>query len=224
MESGSGSLPSECRSRCRDISRLNFRRYARSYCKQYALIVGDRQRRSRPHCGSAILRSQDPDSSMRGVRGSAMLWQASSRAGHSGARSSAPQRSRFSPEPNPRWVAYQSDETGRHEIFIASFPEPRRRIQITSGGGTYPQWGPDGRELFFISADGRLKVVGLKNGPEGMEPTAPRELFPLSGAFWGSRVCNCAGWKEDSGEPDHAGFCRARSHRELAGAVEEMSE
>src|SRR5689334_3999181 len=93
---------------------------------------------------------------------------------------------RFSPEPNPHWVAYQSDETGRYEIFIASFPEPRRRFQISSGGGTFPQWGPDGRELFYISADDKLMVVGLKIRPEGIEPSTPRELFPISGAFWGS--------------------------------------
>jgi len=93
---------------------------------------------------------------------------------------------RFSPEPNPQWVAYQSDETGRNEIFIASFPEPRLRRQITSSGGTYPQWGPDGRELFYISADSKLMQVGLKVGRESIEPSAPRELFPLSGGFWGS--------------------------------------
>jgi Tol biopolymer transport system component len=87
---------------------------------------------------------------------------------------------RFSPEPNPHWVAYQSDETGRYEIFIASFPEPRRKLQITSGGGTFPQWGPDGRELFYISADDKLMVVGLKIGREGIEPSAPHELFPLN--------------------------------------------
>jgi len=73
---------------------------------------------------------------------------------------------RFSPELNPHWVAYQSDETGRNEIYIASFPEPRRRLQITSGGGTFPHWGPEGRELFYISGDDKLMAVGLKMGPE----------------------------------------------------------
>jgi len=93
---------------------------------------------------------------------------------------------RFSPELNPHWIAYQSDETGRDELFIASFPEPRLRRQITSAGGTYPQWGPGGRELFYISADNKLMAVGLKVGRESIEPSVPRELFPLSGAFWGS--------------------------------------
>jgi hypothetical protein len=87
---------------------------------------------------------------------------------------------RFSPEPNPRWVAYESDETGRDEIYIASFPDAKRRLQVTSSGGAFPQWGPDGRELFYISGDGMLSVVGLKNGAEGLEASLPQALFPLT--------------------------------------------
>jgi serine/threonine protein kinase/Tol biopolymer transport system component len=87
---------------------------------------------------------------------------------------------RFSPEPNPRWVAYESDETGRDEIYIASFPNAKRRLQVTSGGGSFPQWGPDGRELFYLSGDGMLSVVGLKNGAEGLEASSPQQLFPLT--------------------------------------------
>jgi Tol biopolymer transport system component len=87
---------------------------------------------------------------------------------------------RFSPEPSPRWVAYQSDETGRNEIYVASFPDARRKLQVTSGGGTFAQWGPDGRELFYISGDGMLTVVGLRNGADGLEPSSPQRLFPLA--------------------------------------------
>jgi serine/threonine protein kinase len=87
---------------------------------------------------------------------------------------------RFSPELNPRWVAYQSDETGRNEVYIASFPDARRRLQVTSGGGTFPQWGPDGRELFYLSGDGMLTVVGLRNGAEGLELSSPQPLFSVA--------------------------------------------
>ena len=44
-------------------------------------------------------------------------------------------------------------------------------VVITSGGGTYPQWGPDGRELFYISLDDKLMTVELKMGPQGIEPS-----------------------------------------------------
>jgi Tol biopolymer transport system component len=87
---------------------------------------------------------------------------------------------RFSPEPNPRWVAYQSDETGQNEIYIASFPDARRKLQVTSGGGTFPQWGPDGRELFYISGDSMLTVINLRNGADGLEPSSPQPLFPVT--------------------------------------------
>jgi Tol biopolymer transport system component len=87
---------------------------------------------------------------------------------------------RFSPEPNPRWVVYQSDETGRNEVYIASFPDARRRLQVTSGGGTFPQWGSDGRELFYLSGDGMMTAVGLRNGPEGLELSSPQSLFPMA--------------------------------------------
>jgi serine/threonine protein kinase len=87
---------------------------------------------------------------------------------------------RFSPEPNPHWVAYQSDETGQSEVYIASFPDARRKLQVTSGGGTFPAWGPDGRELFYIAGDGKLTVVGLRIGPDGLEPSSPQPLFPLA--------------------------------------------
>jgi Tol biopolymer transport system component len=76
-------------------------------------------------------------------------------------------------------VAYQSDETGRTEIYLASFPDARRKLQVTAGGGTFPQWGPDGRELFYISGDGMLTVVSLKNGADGV-PSSPHQLFRLT--------------------------------------------
>jgi Tol biopolymer transport system component len=86
---------------------------------------------------------------------------------------------RFAPESPPRWVAYQSDETHRSEIYVQAFPEPRGKIRISTGGGEYPQWGPDGRELFYVSLDNKLMSVSLKVEAGSLEPSTPRELFPL---------------------------------------------
>jgi eukaryotic-like serine/threonine-protein kinase len=86
---------------------------------------------------------------------------------------------RFSPEPEPRWVAYQSDESGRYEIYVDAFPEARNRVRISTDGGQYPEWSPDGRELFYLSPDLKLMQVSLKRGPDSIEPSAPRELFAL---------------------------------------------
>jgi len=86
---------------------------------------------------------------------------------------------RFSPETNPRWIAYTSDESGRYEIYIDTFPERRHKTPISTGGGLYPVWGAGGRELYYVSPDLKLMAVSLKLGPDFAEPSAPRELFPL---------------------------------------------
>jgi hypothetical protein len=51
--------------------------------------------------------------------------------------------------PDGRWLAYASDESGRFEIYVDSFPAPGRRGRLTSGGGTDPRWSRDGAELYF---------------------------------------------------------------------------
>jgi hypothetical protein len=92
---------------------------------------------------------------------------------------------RFSPEASPRWVAYQSDETGKFEVYIQAFPEPRGPIPISTAGGEYPQWGAGGRELFYVSLESRLMAVSLKITGDSIEPSAPHELFPLPVADMG---------------------------------------
>jgi Tol biopolymer transport system component/predicted Ser/Thr protein kinase len=90
---------------------------------------------------------------------------------------------RFSP--NMGWVAYQSDESGRAEVYLRSFPEPREKIRISTVGGRNPEWAPDGRKLFYISFDDRLMEVALKLGPGSAEPSLPRALFQLPGGLTG---------------------------------------
>jgi hypothetical protein len=88
-------------------------------------------------------------------------------------------RGRFSPESPPRWVAYQSDETGRNEIYVQSFPVPRGKFRISTDGGQYAEWGADSLELFYVSPDNKLLAASLKPGADSIEPSAPRELFAL---------------------------------------------
>ena len=88
---------------------------------------------------------------------------------------------RFSPEEPPRRVAYQSNKSGQSEVYIDSFPQPRGAIPISKGGGTCPQWGAEGRELFYVSPDFKLMVVSLKLTGDSVEPSVPQELFPLPG-------------------------------------------
>ncbi len=85
----------------------------------------------------------------------------------------------FSPEPNPHWVAYQSDESAQNEVYVQAFPEAHNKVQISTSGGRFPKWGPGGRELFYISPDDKLVSVSLKLERDSVEPSAPHELFPL---------------------------------------------
>jgi eukaryotic-like serine/threonine-protein kinase len=86
---------------------------------------------------------------------------------------------RFSPEPNPRWVAYQSDGSGRDEVYVQSFPEPGGPHRISANGGRAPQWGPGGHEIFYQRPDGRVEAVTLNPAADSVNPSAPRELFAL---------------------------------------------
>jgi hypothetical protein len=86
---------------------------------------------------------------------------------------------RFSPEPNPRWVAYESDESGRPEIYVDAFPERRNKVQVSAGGGVFAEWSPDGRELFYLAPDSKLMQVSLKRASDSLEPSPPQELFAL---------------------------------------------
>src|SRR5262249_27078193 len=49
-----------------------------------------------------------------------------------------------------QWVAYQSNESSRSEIYVQSFPVPRVRIRVSIAGGAQARWGPDGKELFYV--------------------------------------------------------------------------
>jgi Tol biopolymer transport system component len=89
------------------------------------------------------------------------------------------QGARFSPELNPRWVAYASDESGRYEVHIDSFPERRGKIPLSTGGGLHPMWGA-ADELFYVRPeDNALMSVALKVTSEAIEPSTPVKLFTL---------------------------------------------
>ncbi len=61
--------------------------------------------------------------------------------------------------PNGRWVAYMSNESGRAEVYVRSFPGPSGMWQISRDGGSLPRWSRNGRELFFEAPDRRIMVA-----------------------------------------------------------------
>ena len=60
--------------------------------------------------------------------------------------------------PNGRWLAYQSSESGRYEIYVQPYPGPGGKWQLSSDGGRLPVWRTDGKELFYVDADGLMAV------------------------------------------------------------------
>jgi Tol biopolymer transport system component len=53
--------------------------------------------------------------------------------------------------PDGRWVLYTSDETGVLEVYVTGFPGPRGKWQISSDGGDFPRWRPDGKAIYYWS-------------------------------------------------------------------------
>jgi eukaryotic-like serine/threonine-protein kinase len=78
--------------------------------------------------------------------------------------------------PDGKWVAYASNETGKWEIYVTSFPEARGRWQISSGGGEQPRWRGDGKELFYLSLDGKMMAAPVTTGPH-FDAGTPLVLF-----------------------------------------------
>jgi Tol biopolymer transport system component len=76
----------------------------------------------------------------------------------------------------PHWLAYMSNETGRHEVYVRDFPTGNYKWQISNQGGLHPQWRSDGRELFYVTLDGTLMAVAVTPGPT-FEFGAPQRLF-----------------------------------------------
>lgn len=86
----------------------------------------------------------------------------------------------FRVSPDSRWIAYNSDETGRSEIYAASFPNFDKRRQVSNSGGAIPRWRNDMREMYYMQLDGSLMAVDIRAG-EGLETSAPRVLFKTEG-------------------------------------------
>ena len=70
--------------------------------------------------------------------------------------------------PDGRWLAYDSDESGRSEIYVRPFPDVQTdRNQVSTDGGAVPRWNPEGGELFYVSDDGRRLIsVSVETAPD----------------------------------------------------------
>ena len=89
-----------------------------------------------------------------------------------------------------KWVAYASNETGKWEIYVTSFPEARGRWEVSTGGGEQPRWRGDDKELFYLSADHKIMAAPVKIGanfdagtPVGLFQATPRQPISSTDMF-----------------------------------------
>jgi serine/threonine protein kinase len=84
--------------------------------------------------------------------------------------------------PDGRWIAYQSDRTGRSEIYVRPFPGPGGDSPVSINGGAQVRWNPNGKELFYIGPDDRLMAVPIRisSNDKVVEPGTPFGLFATS--------------------------------------------
>jgi Tol biopolymer transport system component len=90
--------------------------------------------------------------------------------------------------PDGRWLAYGSNESGRYEVYVRTFPEAGGKVQVSAMGGAQPRWGPDGKELFYVAQDTQLMAVSLRPTGEAntLEAGVPVALFPTRLATGGN--------------------------------------
>ncbi|MDA2931469.1 protein kinase, partial [Acidobacteria bacterium AH-259-O06] len=82
----------------------------------------------------------------------------------------------FHLSPDGQWVAYNSNESGRWEVYVASFPEFTEKRQVSKAGGCQALWRADGKELFYLGLDGKMAAVEVKSGST-LETGIPKVLF-----------------------------------------------
>jgi Tol biopolymer transport system component/predicted Ser/Thr protein kinase len=76
--------------------------------------------------------------------------------------------------PDGRWIAYQSEESGKLEVYVRPFPGPGSKLQISRAGGLLPIWSSNGRELFFQNLDSRIMVTNYEGKNESFAAGKPQ--------------------------------------------------
>jgi serine/threonine protein kinase len=78
--------------------------------------------------------------------------------------------------PDTKWIAYTSNESGRDEVYLQSFPMPGHKRQVSVDGGAMPRWRRDGKELFYLAANQYMMSASVNN-PTLLELDPPVPLF-----------------------------------------------
>ncbi len=93
--------------------------------------------------------------------------------------------------PDGRWLSYISDESGRTELYVTSFPSRASKWQISNGGAVAGGWCDTGKELFYLSADQSLMAVEVHADASGFDAGVPKVLFKAPRVLTGSVSPGC---------------------------------
>jgi eukaryotic-like serine/threonine-protein kinase len=120
--------------------------------------------------------------------------------------------------PDGKWVAYGSDETGRREIYVQSFPPGAGKWQISSSGGNYARWRRNGKELFFMEATtgGKMFFAGIDSTGGTLKFSAPRPLF--DSGYVNQSFGHTGNWNVYAVSTDGQRFLIPRPESNLTGA------
>src|SRR5262249_2656820 len=85
--------------------------------------------------------------------------------------------------PDGKWIAYESNESGRTEVYIIPSPAADRKFPLSTGITTEPRWSESGRELFFRSGGDTIAVASLQYGKNGLQVVQTTPLFKSKSPF-----------------------------------------
>ena len=88
---------------------------------------------------------------------------------------------RFSPD--GRFLAFLASDSGQAEAYLTPFPGPGEKVRLSSGGARLLRWGPDGKTLFYLTADGRMMALPVQTSPV-LRTGTPTAIFTISGRPW----------------------------------------
>jgi hypothetical protein len=84
--------------------------------------------------------------------------------------------------PSGRWLTYVSNESGSYDVYVQAFPRAGRKWRLTTGGGFFPRWRADEKELFYNTPDNVLMALSVQSQGAEFAWRAPKPLFPLKSA------------------------------------------
>jgi Tol biopolymer transport system component len=90
--------------------------------------------------------------------------------------------------PDGRWLAYSSDESGKLEVYVRPFPGPGGKWQVSTGGGIFPVWSRNGKELFYRTADNKIMVATYTASDDSFHADKPQLWSPGQFTSFGNNL------------------------------------